>query len=424
MFKKLGDLNVVGYKVRLFPTKVQEKIFYEYFGMSRFVYNKTIDLQEEYYEANKYNEDAYKFLGFIDLRNKIRELQDTSYPWLANYSTESIRGAVQDCVKAYEFFKNKEIHNRHPKYKSRIYSKKQFYTRPDRLLITENFVCLSSIGKIKYCNSYGNEILGIGDKNSKHYKYTHFYNSRISFDGLYFYLTFNILRDEKHQIHSYWNYSNNEEWQEKEFSEPIGIDVGLKNEKWFVDSTGTKIERPDSTVLNKKINRLQRKYDRQKKLNLSKNSSFMEQHPNGSKNMQKTREKINKCFKKITNRRRNAVHEYGCRLLDKKPSAIVMESISLNRIIYKNNNVSILNQMVMDAALYESMQIIQNKLEYNGIPVIRADANYPSSQLCSCCGYRQDIGKRKTYQCPNCGTVIDRDLNAAINLKKLAYCSL
>ena len=57
----------------------------------------------------------------------------------------------------------------------------------------------------------------------------------------------------------------------------------------------------------------------------------------------------------------------------------------------------------------------------NGIPVIYADPHYPSSQLCSCCGYRQDIGRKNIYRCPECGNIIDRDFNAAINLAKLAY---
>ena len=190
----------------------------------------------------------------------------------------------------------------------------------------------------------------------------------------------------------------------------------------MVDSTGTKIERPNNDALNKKISRLQRKYERQKKVYSSKSSSYQEQHPNGSKNMQKTLAKINKCFKKIINRRKNVVHEYACSLLKKKPKAIVMENISSEKIcINLKYNKNKMYSMMIDAALYESMMIIEEKMINNGISVIRANSNYPSSQICSCCGYRQNIGKAKYYRCPNCGTIIDRDLNAAINLAKLAY---
>ena len=423
---KTKDLDAVGYKIRLYPTKEQEHLFYEYFGMSRFVYNLCIDLQEEHYQNHKDDED-YSPLGKKDLRDKITFLETKDeYKWLKEYNVESLRAVIDDCLRAYELFRDITRKNEKPKYKSRK-SKKQFYSRPDRITITNDYVKLSSIGKIKYCNSYGDEILGTGYKErlDKSIKYTHYYNARVSFDGLYFYLSFTIPKDQEHQLNSYYNYYNNEEWQEQESSEPIGIDVGLKNEKWMVDSTGTKVERPNSDALNKKINRLKRKYSRQKKSNLHKNSSFMEQHPNGSKNMQKTRTKINKCYKKITNRRRNAVHEYACSLLKKKPKAVVMESISVRDIEQKyvkntGYHKNIMYQMTKDAALYESMQIIEQKMESNGIPVIKADPNYPSSQICSCCGSRHNIGRAKYYRCPVCGAVIDRDLNAAINLSRLA----
>ena len=72
--------------------------------------------------------------------------------------------------------------------------------------------------------------------------------------------------------------------------------------------------------------------------------------------------------------------------------------------------------MIYDAALYETTMIIEQKAISNGINVIRADGQFPSSQICSCCGYRQNIGEKKIYKCPECGIEINRDLNAAINL--------
>lgn len=414
----------IGYKVRLFPTKEQIKLFYEYFGMSRFVYNLCIDLQEEQYQKYSLDkENNYRRLTAEKLGTIITKLKHTEkYSWLSKYNAESIKGIIRDCCKGYNRF-DKNISQR-PSYKSKLFSKKQFYTRYDRLYIDNNYISLSSIGKIKYSNSYGDEIIGVSNKNIKNKKYIHFSNPRISFDNNYFYLSFTIPKDEKHQVNSYWNYSNNEQWREQDYSEAIGIDVGLKNDKWIVDSTGTKLKRPNSDSLNKKISRLQRKYDRQKKIYSSKSSSYQEQHPNGSKNMQKTLTKINKCNKKITNRRRNTVHEYACSLLKKKPKAVVMETISTKSMINKDsylNKRKKLNIMIHDAALYESMMIIEQKMINNEIPIIKARKDYPSSQLCSNCGYQHNIGRAKYYRCPNCGTIIDRDINAAINLSKLAY---
>lgn len=413
--------NMVGYKVRLFPTKDQVHLFYKYFGLHKFIYNLCIDFQEDHYIKNKNIKTTYKRLSYKTLTTIFTKLKkDNNYSWLNDYSVDSIRGAIRDCCNAYKFYDKNSKHFKHPRYKTQA-SKKQFSVRNDTLAISENKVRIPTIGFVKYCNSYGKEIIGTGFINSKSTKYIHYYNPRISFDGLYFYLSFSIPKDQDHNINSYKYYGGNTEWQEKEYSEPIGIDVGLKNDKWLVDSTGTRINRPNSDVLNKKISRLQRKYNRQKNTNLSKNSSFMEQHPNGSKNMQKTLAKINKCNKKITNRRRNTVYEYTKTLLEKKPKAIVIEDIHTQNIINNHSAIKPILSMIYDAALCETLHIIELKMINNSIPVIHADPNYPSSQLCSCCGYRQNIGRKKIYNCPNCGTKIDRDLNAAINLSKLAY---
>ena len=416
----------VGYKLRLFPTRDQEKILFKYFGLNRFVYNLGIDIKKEHYKNYLEGKEKYIKLLEYDLYTRVMNLKRSNeeYAWLNDYNWSTITLTLRDVIRAYDnYFDN---YAGLPRYKSKAYSKKQFPIRSDRLAINDNSVRIPSIGFIKYCNSYGNAIIGDGNKYAKLSNYVNYCNARVSFNGVNFYLSFTIPKDQDHTVNSYAKYAGNPEWQEQESSEPIGIDVGLKNEKWIVDSTGTRVKRPNSDALNKKIARLQRKYQRQKNTNLRKNSSFLEQYPNGSKNMQKTLVKINKCYKKITNRRRNTVHEYACDLLKKKPEAVVMEDLYVKEIKITNKTKKCntqkqgINRLVDDAALYESLLTIEQKLISNGITVIRADKNYPSSQICSCCGNRHNIGRAKYYRCPNCGAVIDRDLNAAINLSRLA----
>ena len=413
----LSNNSIKGYRLRLYPNKKQKKLLFEYFRMARFVYNKCIDIQEDYYKDRKNdNRLSYETIDGIFINKKQKE---NEYKWLNKYSTDSIKRAIRDCCTAYKKYDDKSLKNKKPSYKNK-HSKKQFYSRPDRMSITDDYVKLSKIGNIKYYNSYGNEIIGNGYSKIVNQKYIHYYNSRISYDGLNFYLSFSIPKDREHQPNSYWNYANNEEWQEQESSEAIGIDVGIRNEKWMVDSTGRTVKRPDSSSLRKRISRNERKYQRQKDTNLKKNPNFFKYHPNGSKNMQKTRARINKDYEKISNRRRNVIHEYACDLIELKPKTIVMESPITQKLIRQNSHrhkgKNKLNQMIHDAALYESTMIIERKAISNGIEVIRADSGFPSSQICSCCGHRQDIGRKQIYRCPVCGTVINRDLNAAINL--------
>lgn len=420
---KLQNDSTKGYKVRLYPNKKQRKLLFEYFNMVKEVYNLTIDLQEE--QSLKYflDEDKYKRLTHQYIGKVFTKLKTTDeYEWLNKYNSESIKGTIRDCCKAYSKYDDETQKNKKPKYKT-INSKKQFYTRPDRMTISKDYVKLSSIGNIKYCNSYGNEIIGNGYNKIKSIRHIQYYNSRVSFDGLNFYLSFTILKDEVHQINSYKRFQGNEEWQNQEIyeNESIGIDVGLKNDNWLTDSTGRTVVRPNSDSLRKRIARYRRKYQRQKDTNLKKNPNFFKYHPNGSKNMQKTLARINKDYKKISNRRKDVVHKYACDLIKLKPKTIVMES-NLSESILKshkadtNNHRKKLYNMNIDAALYETTMIIENKASSNGIPVIRANIQYPSSQICSNCGHRQNIGKSRIYRCPECGTEINRDLNAAINL--------
>ena len=413
------DNSTKGYKVRLYPNKKQRRLLFDYFKMSRFVYNECIDIQEEYYKKNKDGKRlSYETLDSIFINMK----KEDKYNWLNKYSVDSIRGSIRDCCNAYSNYDNNKKKYKKPRIKN-YNSKKQFYSRPDRMSITDDYVKLSKIGKIKYCNSYGDEILGNGYNKIAHQKYLNYYNSRISYDGSDFYLSFTIPRDKDHQINSYTRFSGKEEWLEQKIyeNESIGIDVGIRNEKWMVDSTGRTVESPDNSSLRKRISRNERKYQRQKDTNLKKNPNFFKYHPNGSKNMQKTRARINKDYEKISNRRRNVIHEYACDLIELKPKTIVMEAPMTQRLVRSNNSKSNKgkrksNQMIYDAALYESTMIIERKAINNGIEVIRADSGFPSSQICSCCGHRQDIGRKQIYRCPVCGTVINRDLNAAINL--------
>lgn len=417
---KLKEYSTKGYKVRLYPNRKQRKLLFEYFNMAKEVYNLTIDLQEEHSLKYLIDEERYPRLSYKTLNIKLTELKNTEdYKWLDKYNVDSIRGAIKDCCKAYNNYDKNEDKYNYPKYKNKS-SDNQFYTRPDRMKIMDKCIKLSSIGNIKYCNSYGDEILGVG--NIKSPNHLHYYNSRISFDGLNFYLSFTVIKDTKHQINSYKRFQGNEEWQNQEIykNESIGIDVGLKNDKWMVDSTSRAVKRPNSDSLRKRIARYERKYQRQKDTNLKKNPNFFKYHPNGSKNMQKTLARINKDYKKISNRRHNVVHNYACDLIKLKPKTIVMESkLAQNFIRYnssKGKSNKKVNQMIYDAALYETTMIIEQKAISNGINVIRADGQFPSSQICSCCGYRQNIGEKKIYKCPECGIEINRDLNAAINL--------
>ena len=325
---------------------------------------------------------------------------------------------LQDVIIAYECEKNKNMINRHAAKKTEDNANFQFPIRPERITINNSNIYIPSIGWVKYYNSYGDEIIGTGNIDKKYGgKYIHYCNPRVSFNGIDYILSFTIPVDINYNINSYDKYAENPEWQQKPYSRAIGIDVGLRRDKWMVDSTGYTLVRPSNDKEDKKIKILNQKLDRQSIANDNKST----------KNIEKTKVEINKYYKKKTNRRRNEINNYTNKLLDLKPEAVVMESIKVQDIIKdancKDNNTHKrkLNYLIHEAALYDSMQIIENKLTANGIPVYHVPTDYPSTQTCSRCGHRYKIGDTDIYRCPNCGLVINRDYNAALNLASQAY---
>lgn len=417
--KYFDEINYVGYKIKLNPTKKQELLFNRYFGIARYVYNLGINIHKENYN------NTSKALSFYELNNKFTKLKKLSdYNWLNQFDSTSMKLVLKDVILAYRFFFDGMCN--YPKYKAKKSSKKQFPIRSERVSIRDDYIFIPSIGKVSFNNSYGESIIGVGDTriNFKHLKFT---DCRIIFNGIYYYLTFSLPKDKTHQVNSYKLYGGNQTWQNTSYSNAIGIDLGLGNYKWIKDSVGNVVVRPDSKRYKRRLKHLHHKFNRQLKAN-SRNPRLSEQmhSKEWTKGMQKTITYINKYYKKITNARRNTVYNYCNSLLDLKPSAIVLESISTRKMT-KNDNIDCIihsknrNNQLIDAALADTVTIISRKMSSNGIPVIFADPNYPSTQICSVCGHKQKIGKAQIYKCPVCGTEIDRDLNAAINLSRLAY---
>lgn len=394
--------------------------------MVRFVYNLGLNLQEEHY-LNPDNK--YKMMSFYDLCKVFAELKETDeYGWLNYFNLNSIRIVLKDLINAYKKFFNGASYK--PKYKSKKRSKRSFPIRSDRMSISRSTIRIPSIGNIRLDQNANSNIIGNGyDKiaNSTYLKYT---DARISFDGLYYYLSFSLPKDDTHTIHSYSKYGGSEEYVERESSESIGIDLGCKGYNWIVDSAGNRIELPDFSKEERKLKGLHKKFARQLRSNAKKKRkpSFKQNKPvlyERTKNEQKTIAKINKYYKRIKNRRKNRVYEYCKTLLELKPKSIVLESLNVkdwineNRVKTQYRSRYEMNNSISNSAIYEASTIISRTINSNNIPIIFADREYPSSQICSCCGYQQKIGRKRYFRCPQCGSVIDRDYNASLNLASL-----
>ena len=363
-----------GFKIRLLPTLEQEQKFYQIIGACRFIYNWGINQ----------NKNSESYLSGYTLQKQLTQLKkQEDYIWLNNISATTLQHTLQNLDKSYLRFFNKQ--NGYPKYKSRKKSKKSFYVRADRLKFKFETVNIEKCGRVNFKSHYDVD-----------FKYYHIYNSYIIYDNKYWYLTFQIDICEN-QV----NIPHNDL--------SIGIDLGLKD--FAICSTGDIFHGINKTFeikkLEKRLKHLQRKVAKK----YLRNGSYEK-----SNNIIKLEKQIALIYRKIHNKRLNYLYYVINEILKQNPSRIVIEDLNVSGMM-KNHHLS---KAVQNQMFYKFREILTYKCNWLDIDLVIADRFYPSSQLCSNCGYQQKIPLNiRTYRCPECGLIIDRDLNAAINLSKI-----
>ena len=390
---------IKGYKIRLMPTKEQEELMFKSIGCSRFAYNWGINKAQEYREQGK------KY-SMSDIRKEFTQLKrQYDYKWLNEVSSttmvESLRNLdiafknyFDKCKKIpYEkrvFMKNgKLIKKYYPKFKSKKKNKQSFYVRYDRLYFLEDVCSIEKIGKVKYKTNYK---LPFGRNVCK------FSNPYCSYDGKYWYLSFNLEVSEN-QV----NLNPNKDLK-------IGIDLGIKN--LAICSNGMVFKNINKSLkvrkLKKKLKRLQRKVSRKYEMN-KQDGKFVK-----TKNIIKLEKHINLIYRKLTNIRDNHIHQSINTILKERPYKVIMEDLNVKGMM-RNRHMA---KSVAEQRFYKFISTMKYKCEWSGIEFIQVDRWFPSSKTCSCCGHiKKDLKlSDRTYTCPNCGLVIDRDLNASINL--------
>ncbi len=270
-----------------------------------------------------------------------------------------------------------------PKFKSKKKSRPSFYNDNIKLKIKKDKVLLEKIGWVK-----------IKEKIPMNCKYT---RPTVSFDGKYWYLSVGIKRQIK----------NN-----KLTNEIIGIDVGIKdlavcsNKMTFKNINKTKKVKK----LEKKLRRLQRKVSNKYEKN-KKGVSYQK-----TSNIKKLEKQIRFVHRKLNGIRKNHLHQATSKIVKTKPSKVVMETLNIQGMM-KNKHLS---KAIQQQNLYEFKRQMKYKCEFNGIEFIEADKWYPSSKTCSECGHvKEKLSlSERTYICKECGCIIDRDFNAAVNLSR------
>jgi putative transposase len=359
------------YKTELDPNNSQKTYFLKCAGISRFAYNWGLDRKQEEYKAGRKTPTAF------DLINEMVLLKKTDrYKWIREVSKWIPSDALRNLDFAFTGFfirVKKGQKPGFPKYKSKHKSKNSFtFYEP----VTVKY-CSIQIPRLGYVRLKEKGYIPT-DKLVKHITVS-------ERAGKWF---VSVLTDEPEPrlLHG---------------SEIIGVDLGVKN--LAVLSNGVVFENPKALKkAEKRLAYLQRSLSRKKK---------------GSKNREKAKSKVAKQYYKVYCKRKDASHKLSSAII-KLAKVIVIENLNVSGML-KNRKLS---KSIADASLGEIRRQIEYKARWAGIEVIKADRFYPSSKICSCCGnIKKDLTLAdRIYKCDVCNLVIDRDLNAAINLRNLA----
>ena len=419
---------LIGKKIRLIPTEEQEDLFRKSCGVARWAYNYYLGEKQRVYNEWKQDNNKPKNISAIEVQKYINnELKPTTHQWLKEVGSQTMKQGVLDADKAYQrFFKKLSSY---PKFKSKHKSKMSFYTNYSscKRIDKFSFQC-EKLGIIKV-NEEIPELKEFKIENGKKKK-CHYSNSRISYDGKYWYLSFSY--NEEDLI----NYKEDNRVQLTTNS--LGIDLGLKDLVIVSNQDNTYSKKFKNINKSKEVKRLETKLKREQRKLSRKLLANIESYEEFSvvsskdnkecksrkpiykrelkecKNIQKQNQKIRLIYKKLRDIRTNHIHQITSEIVKTKPFQIVMENLKISNLI-KNKHLS---KSILDAKWYEIRRQIEYKCERLGIQFISVDTFFPSSKLCSNCGnVKKDLKlKDRIYICPHCGLVIDRDINASINL--------
>lgn len=379
----------------LLPNNKQKTKLFECAGVSRWAYNWALEQQQVNYK------NGGRFISDSDLRKILTQLKQTEeYKWLNNYSNNITKQAIKDACQAYKnFFEGRA---KFPKFKKKKNCHQSFYQDTYKIKITKTHVKLEKLTTSKNPNKQRFNWVKLAEKGripiGQDIKYC---NPRITFDGLNWWLSIGV---EEKEIRS------------ESLTSGIGIDLGVKD--LAVVSTGEKFKNINKSTkvkkLEKRLKRLQRKISKKYELNKIQIGGG-EYRYRKTKNIKKLDFLVLKIRRRLKNIRHNYIHQITTSLVRTKPEYVVMENLNTCGML-KNRKLS---KVIQEQVFHEFKRQMEYKCAWNGIKFILADRFYPSSKICSNCGSIKDKMSlsERIFKCDKCGFVIDRDLNASINLK-------
>lgn len=364
---------IKAYKYRMYPTDEQKELLSKQFGHCRWVYNWGLEQKTKAYKTTGKSPSKFDLSNLLPVMKKNSETE-----WLKEAGSQSLQAALEHLDIAFNNFFSKR--SKYPKFKSR--NSKQSYTVPSGIRVDFDHGRLKlpkfkdSI-KVKLSSNIEGDIRkGTVSKNAS----GEYYISIIVESG--------TDLPNKTPIHS------------KE--DVLGIDVGIK--EFAITSEGEIVENQKFLrTKQKRLKLLQRKLSHKNK---------------GSNNRTKAKLKVAKLHQKIVNHRTDFLHKLSTQLV-RENQAIAREDLNVSGML-KNHKLA---RAISEVAWTQFDSMLQYKTEWQGKWFLKIGRFEPSSKTCNVCGhYNKELTlSDRECTCPECGSVYDRDVNAALNIRDWAY---
>ena len=363
-------------KIRLYPNMEQSKQINKLLGCYRVVYNQCLNRKINSWKEDQISENRTTLSHFFH-----HELiQKEEFSWLKEQNSKVLKQSIIDMLNAYQhFFKE---HKGFPKFKSKKDNKQS---------------CRFEIGAISKRNNYENRKLSLANIKDIKFRCSDKYINYLTKnkEGIksatlsklpcgQYYLSILIDGDLLRQVPQSQN--------------TVGIDLGIK--EFITTSEGETFENKHfKKSAIERLKKLQKQLSRKQK---------------GSNNRNKARLKLAKLYKKINDSKLNYLHKVTNTLINEN-QVICIEDLNVKGMV-KNHRLA---ESISEMNFGGFVRMLEYKASWYGRIIVKVDRFYPSSKTCNHCGYVYKSLKLSERQwiCPICGEVINRDYNAACNIK-------